>query len=83
MKIGLGTLLVIAACHGGSPAAGRESGGGAADTDGAEPCGPGAPTGLDVGQCAPDFTLPDATGGSYTLSDHRGMLVLVDMSAVW
>ena len=32
---------------------------------------------LEVGQSAPDFTLPDAAGGPWTLSEHRGRSVVV------
>jgi cytochrome oxidase Cu insertion factor (SCO1/SenC/PrrC family) len=57
------------------------------DTDTAsssqEPCGPDADVGLEVGQCAPDFQLPDAAGRPFTLSSLRGKVALVDISAVW
>ena len=33
---------------------------------------------LDIGQKAPDFTLPDHRGGSFRLSDHRGKPVVVE-----
>ena len=48
-----------------------------------EACGPDADFGLGVGQCALDFTLPDSTGADFTLSDQRGKVALVDISAVW
>ncbi len=48
-----------------------------------EPCGDGAEVGLEVGQCAPDFTLPDQSGASFSLSSLRGKVALVDISAVW
>ncbi len=32
---------------------------------------------LHVGQLAPDFTLPDQDGKSYTLSDYQGKWVLI------
>jgi len=48
-----------------------------------EPCGPSAVRGLEVGQCAPDFTLPDRYGQPFTLSSQRGKVALVDISAVW
>jgi peroxiredoxin Q/BCP len=32
---------------------------------------------LSVGDPAPDFSLPTADGGEYTLSDHRGRQVVV------
>ncbi len=49
----------------------------------AAPCGPDADVGLEVGQCAPDFTLPDAAGQPFTLSRQRGKVALVDISALW
>ena len=33
---------------------------------------------LEIGQKAPDFTLPDNRGGSFKLSDHRGKPVVVE-----
>ncbi len=39
--------------------------------------------GLAVGDCAPDFTLPDAQGVPWTLSDHRGDVVVVEISGFW
>ena len=33
---------------------------------------------LDIGQTAPDFTLPDDRGGSFKLSAHRGKPVVVE-----
>lgn len=38
---------------------------------------------LTIGQLAPDFTLPDTTGKSFTLSSLRGKYVLVDFWASW
>ena len=32
---------------------------------------------------APDFSLPDLTGGRFTLSDYRGKVVLLDFWATW
>jgi len=34
-------------------------------------------TRLEVGDLAPDFTLPTADGGTFTLSEHRGRSVVV------
>ncbi len=34
-------------------------------------------TRLEVGDLAPDFTLPTADGGKFTLSEHRGSSVVV------
>lgn len=55
------------------------------DTDQEEEavCGPSAELGLEVGQCALDFTLPDRYGQPFTLSSQRGKVALVDISAVW
>jgi len=36
-----------------------------------------------VGQLAPDFTLKDVKGRSYTLSELRGKVVLVNFWATW
>jgi len=63
----------------------------AACTPGAEPtdtaaqiaCGPSTERGLEVGDCAPDFTLPDRAGTAFTLSAQRGKVALVDISALW
>jgi thioredoxin-dependent peroxiredoxin len=33
---------------------------------------------LEIGQTAPDFTLPDDRGGSFKLSAHRGKPVVVE-----
>ena len=36
-----------------------------------------------VGDCAPDFTLPDHLGGEWTLSELRGEVVVLDFNAEW
>ncbi|MFQ5892449.1 MAG: TlpA family protein disulfide reductase [Candidatus Methanofastidiosia archaeon] len=36
-----------------------------------------------VGQPAPDFTLEDIYGNSFSLSDFRGKMVLLDFTATW
>jgi len=36
-----------------------------------------------VGREAPDFTLPAAGGGRFSLSDHRGAVVLLDFFGTW
>jgi len=33
---------------------------------------------LEVGQAAPDFTLPDLSGTEHSLSDHRGKVVVLE-----
>jgi peroxiredoxin len=40
-------------------------------------------TGIRVGQAAPDFTLVDADGKTYTLSSLRGKVVLINFWATW
>ena len=52
-------------------------------TEVAEVCGAEAPTGLEVGDCTPEFALPDRYGETFTLSSMRGKVALVDISAVW
>ena len=46
---------------------------------------PDTPTALRVGERAPDFTLPDATGRPVTLADYRGKkpVVLVFYRGYW
>ena len=46
---------------------------------------PDAPTALRIGERAPDFTLPDATGKPVTLSHYRGVkpVVLVFYRGYW
>ena len=39
--------------------------------------------GTQVGDCAPDFTLPDRDGVDVSLSDFEGDLILINCSAVW
>jgi peroxiredoxin len=41
------------------------------------------PGGTEVGQLAPDFTLPLVGGGEVKLSDLRGKVVLVNFWATW
>jgi cytochrome oxidase Cu insertion factor (SCO1/SenC/PrrC family) len=49
----------------------------------AERCGPDADVGLEVGLCAPEFTLPNGQGELVSLSSFRGKVALIDISAVW
>src|ERR1043166_7793242 len=32
---------------------------------------------MNIGETAPDFTLPDGDGNEWTLSDHRGRVVVL------
>ena len=38
---------------------------------------------VHAGDAAPDFTLPTMDRGGFTLSDHRGKVVLVNFFATW
>jgi cytochrome oxidase Cu insertion factor (SCO1/SenC/PrrC family) len=46
-------------------------------------CGPDVETGLAVGDCAPDFSMPNRDGVPFTLYSQRGKVALVDISAIW
>lgn len=39
--------------------------------------------GVEEGQVAPDFTLPDRQDVPWTLSDHAGDVVVVEISGFW
>ena len=39
--------------------------------------------GFYEGDCAPDFTLPEASGDPLALSDHAGDVVVVASEAMW
>ena len=39
--------------------------------------------GIEVGDCAPDFTLVDGEGTQRSLSEHAGDIIIVDCSAMW
>jgi thiol-disulfide isomerase/thioredoxin len=43
----------------------------------------GGSSGMSVGDPASDFTLEAADGGSFTLSEHRGEVVVLDFWATW
>ena len=49
----------------------------------AQVCGDGDAVGLEVGQCAPEFSLPNAQAELVSLSSFRGKVALVDISAIW
>lgn len=40
-------------------------------------------TGTEVGQLAPDFTLVDIDDKTFSLSDYRGKIVVIDFMATW
>jgi thiol-disulfide isomerase/thioredoxin len=44
---------------------------------------PSGAMGLNVGDVAPDFTLPKLDGGTMSLHDTRGKVVLIDFWATW
>lgn len=39
--------------------------------------------GIELGQIAPDFTLTDIDGKTFSLSDYRGKVVVIDLMATW
>jgi len=39
--------------------------------------------GIDVGTKATDFTAVNPYGGAFTLSEHRGEVVVIDFMAIW
>jgi len=39
--------------------------------------------GVESGQTAPDFTLTDIDGNTFSLSDHRDHVVIMDLMATW
>lgn len=56
-----------------------DDGGSDTDTDDGVDC----EVGLLEGDCAPDFTLPDADGTDRTLSDFAGQTVVLIGTAEW
>ena len=44
--------------------------------------GPAAPV-MEPGEAAPDFSLPDRSGRSYSLANFRGRPLLIDFWATW
>lgn len=55
----------------------------ATPTTSASPEMQGPPVGTAVGDTAPNFTLPDLSGESVSLSDYRGKVVILDFWASW
>ncbi len=43
----------------------------------------GDPTGVEIGECPPDFQLPDASGASWSLRAQAGSVIVLDFSAMW
>ncbi len=39
--------------------------------------------GIELGQIAPDFALTDIDGNTFSLSDHRDHVVIMDLMATW
>lgn len=56
---------------------------GGGDTDADTDVGPDCEIGLLEGDCAPDFTLPDADGVDRALSDFGGQRVIIIGTAEW
>lgn len=44
---------------------------------------PAPEIGSEIGMTAPDFTVPLYSGGEFTLSQHRGKVVIVNFWATW
>jgi len=80
MRMHIATFTLLTACAAESPQGEASN---SVDSGAEQACGPDAPTGLSVGECALDFTLPDSTGEAFTLSAQRGKVALVDISAIW
>jgi len=39
--------------------------------------------GIELGQIAPDFAITDIDGNTFSLSDHRDHVVIMDLMATW
>ena len=79
LSLCLAGLLLLAGCGGASentpaPTSGTQA------TPAPEPT---TYTALSVGDEAPDFTVTLADGGEFTLSDHRGEVVVLNFWATW
>jgi len=67
----------------GIPSASAEEQDRPASTDSAPGAPVAAPTGIHVGETAPEFTLKNLNGKSVSLSDYRGKIVIIDFWASW
>ena len=87
---GLSTILALTACSAPETKRGTDTAAevppatdsaatdtAAADTE--QPC----EGGYEVGLCAPDFSLPEASGAPVALSDYAGSVVLLASEAIW
>lgn len=52
-------------------------------TDRSEDTSQTCATGLEIGQCPPDFALPDGTGQPVHLSDHVDGVVVASLFTGW
>lgn len=63
------------------PAGPGEAGGGGAAPE--EPAGPAPEEGYEVGNLGPDFSIPLYGGGTFTLSETRGTVTVINFWATW
>lgn len=56
---------------------------GCGDTDKTKETAAPADTGYDEGDMLPDFSVPLAGGGTFTLSEHSGKPVFINLFATW